>query len=284
MHSTSVIGIDLGKKTTGICHLKTTGNAWSIGQLSTVETPKLESVLTDINVQAGPVVRVVVDAPIGESKVASFRPVDKVFMRGEFNNNNKGLQPNNPGLLDIDVSVLKATVGAWGMLYSNDWLASPSQPVLRETFPNVVMGTVLDPDALLEHRNLLRFRFGKGRSVPFVSAAFDFVVKNNHVPPFFEVLEDADSMSWEWLDSVANFEARTGRSDDLIAALSCALVAAHDWNGNGGYVSVSASNDGTEVAGHYTLPGRVHMDEQWANEINRICSDAEFNDRIKHTF
>lgn len=91
------LGIDLGIVKSGVC--------WIADDRMVALTVELsDQLINALNQLAGhygtPTVTLV-DAPIDPQGEAGFRPVDRVFMRGLFNNNHIGLQPNNPDLLKL---------------------------------------------------------------------------------------------------------------------------------------------------------------------------------------
>lgn len=292
-NSSVVIGLDLGTSKTGASVLEKNEDdgLWHCTHLDVVETDQAFGHLSELIDHPEQVIRIVVDAPIGrKDSVESYRPVDKLFMRGQFNNNHVGLQPNNPGLLNIDYSALTASLRQeWGIAWSDDWdKASSEARLMRETFPNPVLGMLFAPEVIKEQRRLLRFRFGRGRNVPVVSAVWDLIAKQGTSPSFFDLLDQASALDWSWLSQMSSDRMATStenrQGDDLIAALTCALVGAHEVNGTAGHVRVTNDDESDFSAGHYLLPHRDHIHPRWLQELQRLTSEADFSSRIRHTY
>lgn len=294
--SSIVIGLDLGTSKTGVSILKQIkgGETWQCTHLNVVEAEKVFKYISGEVPVPQRVRRVVVDAPISDEgqSVQSFRPIDRLFMRGQFNNNHVGLQPNNPHLLNIDYNALTKPLNKeWGMAWSDEWGDSSLRTetrVIRETFPNPVLGMLFSPCTLKERRALLRFRFGRGKNVPVVSAAFDLIAERGAPPAFFDILDESNLIDWKWLCCTDSDQTTMGvkrpQGDDLIAALSCALVGAHEVNGTAGYVSVTGEAEADSPAGHYLLPHRKHIHQDWLDELRDLIDEAEFSPHIRHSY
>lgn len=289
----SVIGLDLGTKKAGICCLSNEirPSSWSVSTLKVSKEEYVVEELKNIVDDATRISRVVIDAPVGQGNtVEGYRAIDRFFMRRDFNNNNVGLQPNNPNLLKIDTQELKGLLSEWEIEWSNDWNGdSQHSRLMRETFPNVVLGMLFEPDKIEEHRRKLRFQFGRGSNVPVVSAAFDLISKNKNkrASDFLSILNVSDTLDWEWLygrhESNDKVSIET-QGDDLIAALACALVGVYDLQGNAGYVRTRQDEQDDIVEGHYLLPGAEHLHPAWKQEIQKIYSEAEFRDYLSHNY
>ena len=263
MSENHVIGIDLGTRKSGVCWIA--GN--HIAVLQTITTVKLIAELTEIERQQRPPSIVVVDAPIDPTAVAGFRDIDRVFMRGLFNNNHVGLQPNNPDLLNMlgEIEALMEWCEARGIQYSNDF-NQRNQRLLRETMPNTALGILAAPNDLLILKRRLRFRYGRGSNVAPIIVAYECL--EGHPPTeLFQPLVNAP-MDWNALEQFPQNMAQV-QSDDLIAAMVCGSLAW--WQANSdetGYVR--------EERGHYLLPPARMIHQEWVAEICRILGHADF--------
>ncbi len=259
-----VIGIDLGTRKSGVCWIA--GN--ELAFLSTIETLNLVDSLAEIEAEQDVPTVVVVDAPIDPTDGGGFRDIDRVFMRGLFNNNHIGLQPNNPDLLNManEVAALAGWCNERGIEYSNDF-PSESEKVLRETMPNPALGILSAPETLMPVKQRLRFRYGRGKNVPPIVVAFESL--QGGAISLFEHLEGAP-MNWDTLEQLPQ-NLRIEQSDDLIAALVCGSLAW--WQANTNEVGFV-----TEDRGHYLLPPLRLIHADWSDEICRILGDDDFAD------
>lgn len=293
-HQPIVLGLDLGTRKTGLAILQETApHTWSNHLLMVVPTTKLVPLLRDLIGPHHPdVVRVMVDAPFGLQKVETYRAMDRLFMRGLFNNNHVGLQPNNPGLLNIDIAPLAELLHTWQIRWSNHFDPEPtSQRCIRETFPNLVLGLLFAPDAFRIHRRRLRFQFGRGSNVPVVSTAFDLLdhaTRSSHphqnLPAFFTILTDTSQLTWDWLWSQIHTQKSPPQADDLIAALTCALVGAHEFRSTSGFVRTTLHPEDDPRCGHYALPGPDLIHPAWHIEINELARAPDLIDLLEHSY
>jgi predicted RNase H-like nuclease len=198
--------------------------------------------------------------------MAGFRLIDRVFMRGLFNNNNVGLQPNNPDLLDMadEVQALTEWCNAKGIQYSNDF-PSENPCVLRETMPNPAFGILSNPADLFQLKRRLRFRYGRGSNVAPIVVAFECLA--GHAVELFQPIENAPG-DWDALEQVPQ-NLTDSQSDDLIAALVCGALAW--WQANTNEVGFVR-----EMRGHYLLPPSRMIHQTWRDELSRILSDDDF--------
>lgn len=262
MSELCVLGIDLGTRKSGIC--------WIMGRriqaLRYVNAGELVAVLEHFRQEHGAPDVVVIDVPIDARWGKGFRLVDRVFMRGLFNNNHTGLQPNNPDLLDLAATL--GPVRAWcdelGARYCNR-CPIPQQGVLLETMPNVALGMLCDPQELIEPRRRLRFRYGRGKNVAQIVTVFECLQGTAH--GFFTVMENPP-LTWAALAECAK-DGPAWQSDDLIAALTCGTLA---WwcrhTGEVGYIR--------EEHGHYLLPPPRLVHPTWREELRKILGDPLF--------
>jgi predicted RNase H-like nuclease len=257
-----VIGIDLGTRKSGVC--------WIAGSeivfLRTVETEILINTLSELEQKHQTPTAVVVDAPIDATSEAGFRRIDRVFMRGLFNNNHVGLQPNNPDLLDMlgEIQALVKWCEERSIKYSNEFPAADER-VLRETMPNPAFGVLSAPDSLLQLKKRLRFRYGRGKNIAPITVAFECCAGNPN--SLFAPLKRAPT-NWEALESIPNRVADE-QSDDLIAALVCASLAWWQVHSDSiGYVK--------EERGHYLLPPAHMIHPEWTEELSRILDHEDF--------
>jgi len=258
------IGIDLGTRKSGVCSIVDK----SIHHLKTALTASLISTLTSLAKQVGTPSIVVVDVPIAAVEGSGFRLVDRVFMRGKFNNNHVGIQPNNPDLLAMGsvLESLREWCAGCGIHYSNEF-PGPRDGVLRETMPNVAFGMTANPTDLLATKAKLRFRFGRGKNIAPVIVAFECL--NGKVVEFFRPIQDAPR-SWDALEKKIG-KVKGEQSDDLIAALVCGTLAWWACNTEEvGYVR--------EDRGHYLLPPRKAMENEWLDELTVILQGDHFRD------
>ena len=259
----SVIGIDLGTRKSGVCWVS--GN--DIVRLKTFQTENLIASLTQIEQTDRCPTALVVDAPIDPTGGAGFRRIDQVFMRGLFNNNHIGLQPNNPDLLNLmgNVQALVEWCRARGIEYSNQFPPS-SERVLRETMPNPAFGILSAPNELLQLKRILRFRYGRGSNVAPITVAFECL--GNAPNPLFAPLQNAPT-NWAELQQIPQ-DIVHEQSDDLIAALVCASLAW--WQINSDEIAYVK-----EERGHYLLPPVRMIRPEWLTEICRIVNHADFD-------
>lgn len=262
MPNKDVVGIDLGTRKSGVCWIK--GN--EVVRLETVQTANLVATLTQFEQQYQRPSAVVVDAPIDPTAGAGFRLIDRVFMRGLFNNNHVGLQPNNPDLLNMvaEIQSLVEWCEERGIQYSNEFPAQNEQ-VLRETMPNLAFGVLSAPNELLQLKRTLRFRYGRGDNIAPITVAFECLA---NVPnQLFAPLQHAPA-NWNELEEIP-LNIVDEQSDDLIAALVCASLAWWQVNSEIGYVK--------EDRGHYLLPPSRMIHPEWVAEICRILNHNDFN-------
>lgn len=259
----SVIGIDLGTRKSGVCWISDN----NVVCLRTIPTADLTTRLSEFEQQHQPPSAVVVDAPINPTFGTGFRKIDRVFMRGLFNNNHVGLQPNNPDLLNLtnEVQELTKWCEARGVRYSNEF-SGDEEPVLRETMPNPALGILSAPNEVLRLKQSLRFRFGRGCNIAPIIVAFECV--SNSTIQLFAPLQNAPK-SWTELEQIP--QGIIGeQSDDLIAALVCAALGW--WQINSHEISYVK-----EACGHYLLPPARMIHPDWVSEICRIVNHADFD-------
>lgn len=262
MTTKNVVGIDLGTRKSGVCWIAGT----DIVRLETVQTENLVDSLTQIENQNQRPLAVVVDAPIDPTAGAGFRRIDRVFMRGLFNNNYVGLQPNNPDLLNMqgEIQALIEWCADRDISYSNEF-PSRNERVLRETMPNLAFGILSAPNALLKLKRTLRFRYGRGDNIAPIIVAFE--CHATALSQFFAPLQHAPT-NWNELEKIPHGLVGE-QSDDLIAALVCASLAWWQVNSNEiGYVK--------EARGHYVLPPPRMCHTEWVAEICRILDHNDF--------
>jgi len=261
--SNQVLGIDLGTAKSGLCWID--GN--KVVALTTCSASELVNQLEMISKDRGFPSAVVVDVPIDPTAAAGFRLTDRVFVRGLFNNNHVGLQPNNPDLLNLAATFepLREWCISHGIRYSNEF-PGPKAGVLRETMPNVALGMLSSPSDLLIIKKKLRFRYGRGSNVAPVVVCFECLQPKHS---FFAPVVNAPD-SWDALLEVAS-TATNSQSDDLIAALTCAMLAWWCCNSN----EISYVH---EARGHYLLPPRTAIHSKWHKELLRILGDDDFAD------
>jgi hypothetical protein len=262
MPEQNVLGIDLGTSKSGICWLEGS----KIASLQCVKPEKLIPRLDELRKAHGPPSVVVVDVPIDPTSASGFRLVDRVFMRGLFNNNHVGLQPNNPDLLDLTATFepLRAWCKTNAVTYCNK-CPVPQTGILREAMPNIALGMLCKPDNLLAAKKRLRFRYGRGANIAPIVVIFECL--QGTVNGFFEPLIKPP-ISWEALEKLAEGQ-KQWQADDLIAALTCGTLG---WwcchSTEVGYVQ--------ENRGHYLLPpARFHRPE-WLSELRKILLDDDF--------
>jgi hypothetical protein len=258
----SVVGIDLGTRKSGVCWIA--GN--DVVRLETVQTENLVVSLTQIEQQYQHPTAIVVDAPIDPTASAGFRLIDRVFMRGLFNNNHVGLQPNNPDLLNMMgwIQALIEWCEGREIQYTNEF-PSPHERVLRETMPNPAFGILSSPDALLQLKRTLRFRYGRGDNIAPITVAFE--CHANAQNQLFAPLQHAPK-NWNELESIP--QGIGGEQyDDLIAAFVCASLA---------WCQVNSDEIGfvKEARGHYLLPPARMIHPAWIAEICRILDHDDF--------
>jgi hypothetical protein len=259
-----VLGIDLGTRKSGVCWVS--GN--EIAVLRTINTEDLVESLTEIEEQQETPHVVVVDAPIDPTDGEGFRDIDRFFMKGLFNNNHVGLQPNNPDLLNMnaEVEALRMWCHDRNIQYSNDFPTNDAR-TLRETMPNPAFGILSCPDALLPVKRRLRFRYGRGCNVAPIIVAFETLV--GQPCEFLDVLDNAP-VDWNALEQIPENMAQE-QSDDLVAALVCVSLAW--WHLNTDEVGFVK-----EDRGHYLLPPCRLVHQRWLAEIRRILARDEFED------
>ncbi len=276
MSNLTVIGIDVGIRKSGVCRIS--GNR--LRELKTINTAHLRDWLEEA--ESTPKM-IVIDAPIDPTNGGGFRDIDRAFMRGRFNNNHAGLQPNNPDLLNLGgiIEYLKGWCCDRGIFYSNQFSHRPLSEngqagVLRETMPNVSLGTLSPPKELCKTKKKLRFRYGRGSNVAPIVVAYETAVGTNRIKGFLGGIENAPC-NWEelegWRDRAAgqgaDRQAEEQQADDLIAALVCAVLGWLEVNhGNIGYVKGSR--------GHYVLPPPTLIDGEWKKEIRGILNCSDF--------
>lgn len=263
MAAKNVVGIDLGTRKSGVCWIA--GN--EVVRFATVQTVNLVALLTQIEQQYQRPTAVVVDAPIDPTAGAGFRRIDRVFMRGLFNNNHVGLQPNNPDLLNMmgEIQTLIEWCAAREIQYSNEFPA-PHERVLRETMPNPAFGILSAPNALLQLKRTLRFRYGRGDNIAPITVAFE--CHANAPNQLFAPLQHAPT-NWNELEQIPHGIVGE-QSDDLIAALVCASLAWWQVNSN----EIAFVREGR---GHYLLPPARMIHPEWVAEICRILDHDDFD-------
>lgn len=260
----SVIGVDLGTAKSGLCGIVD----GRVQLLEVVPPDDLAAKFAEFARAHGNPQEVVVDAPIAPEGVGAtgFRSVDRVFMRGLFNNNHVGLQPNNPALLDLapPLAVLSASCASMGLRYSNAF--PETAPCIRETHPNAALGVLSDPNELKRVKRTLRFRYGRGDNVAPIVVAFEALVGS--VVPLLEPLTAGAPLTWELVEC-HGLEAGS-QGDDIVAALTCACLAWQEASGASvGYVS--------DTGGHYLLPPRDMAHASWVIELRRIIEESGFD-------
>lgn len=262
MNAKDVIGIDLGTSKSGVCWI----SGVDVVHLQTVQTENLLAFLTQAEQDCRCPTTVVVDAPINPGVGGGFRLIDRVFMRGHFNNNHVGLQPNNPDLLNM-MGVLQPLIEwceARGILYSNEFPV-PGDRGLRETMPNVALGMLTAPATLLQMKRRLRFRYGRGANVAPITVAFESLGEGP--VPLFAPLRNAPTT---WVDLEAVPQGVQGeQADDLIAGLVCAALAW--WQANSDVVGYVKGEQG-----HYLLPPLHMIHPDWLAELRRILVNEDF--------
>lgn len=258
----NVIGIDLGSVKSGVCWIAD----GKVSELKSVPASELTESLDLLARIHGDVAEVVVDAPMaaGGAAASAFRRVDRVFMRGLFNNNHAGLQPNNPALLDLGVPLedLADWCSARLVRYSNEFPAEG--PRVREAMPNVALGVLADPAVLLAVKQRLRFRYGRGASVAPIVVAFEALLGSNC--DFLRPLTGGSVVDWSVVE--ARDPEHFWQADDLVSAATCACLGWQDAQGIAGYVS--------DPAGHYLLPPLAMARAPWVAEVRRILADPDF--------
>lgn len=263
MTAKNVIGIDLGTRKSGVCWIA--GNR--VVRLETIQTENLIESLNRFEQLYQQPTALVVDAPIDPTAGDGFRLIDRVFMRGLFNNNHVGLQPNNPDLLNMlgEIQALVEWCEGRGIQYSNEFPA-PHERVLRETMPNPALGILSPPNSVLQLKRTLRFRYGRGENIAPIIVAFE--CQANLLNQLLAPLENAPT-NWNELEQIP--QGIVGeQSDDLIAGLVCASLAWWQVNTNEiGYVR--------EDRGHYLLPPARIIHHEWIAEICRIIGHNDFN-------
>ena len=273
----SIIGLALGKKVTGVCVLSP-GN--DMETLTSVPTAELSAFLELMEEESGAPREVVVDAPLGNTSSLNFRSFEQVFLQGLFSNRHVGIQPNTPGGEGLKLGPLKKWLYNNRIEISNEFPAQAG--VARETYPSLVLGLLLEPGALQNHKNTLRFRYGRGKYLAPISVAFDLLARDaargatGH--PFFAPVLGDKPPSWEWIEATSNtsFEEKaSAQGDVLLSALTCALVGLHDLNGQG----CALGDD----EGHYLLPPLEHMHEGWKRELARLLKGPDFG-KVRHPF
>jgi predicted RNase H-like nuclease len=262
MTAKSVVGIDLGKRKSGVCWI----SGDEVVRLETFQTENLVASLTGIEQQDQHPTAIVVDAPIDPTEGAGFRLIDRVFMRGLFNNNHVGLQPNNPDLLNMkgEIQALIEWCKARNIHYTNEF-PSQDERVLRETMPNPAFGILSSPNALLQLKEPLRFRYGRGKNIAPITVAFE--CHANAENQLFAPLQHAPK-NWKELEGIPQGIAEE-QSDDLIAALVCASLAW--WHVNSDQISFVK-----EARGHYLLPPAHMIHTEWIAEICQILDHDDF--------
>lgn len=284
MSDLTVIGIDVGIRKSGVCRIS--GNR--LRELKTINTAHLRDWLEEA--ESTPKI-IVIDAPIDPTNGGGFRDIDRAFMRGQFNNNHAGLQPNNPDLLNLGgiIECLKGWCCNRGIFYSNQFPLGPFNEgrqggILRETMPNVSLGILSSPQELRNNKTKLRFRYGRGNNVAPIVVAYETAVDTEKIREFLNGIGDAPC-NWaeleDWRDRAAgqgvDRQAEEQQADDLIAALVCAVLG---WlevkHGNVGYVKGSR--------GHYVLPPPTLIDGEWKEEIRRILNCNDFSELESNIF
>ena len=268
-----VIGLSVGVKRTGVCALDGVGG---VDALTSVATGELNAFLDVLEEESGVPAVVVADQALVEDAPEGFRGFERAFCKGLFSNSQVGLEPKDPGLPGPKLGPLKWWLRNHGLCWSNEFPAPGG--VTRECDPNVALGLLLEPKALLEHRHALRFRYGRGKYLAPAVVAFDLLAQQQTSQPFFQPLLGDTPPSWEWLEGISHtsFEQKaSSQGDELIAALVCGLLASYEMAGSA--TRVQAED------GHYLLPPLEQVHEGWKQELAWILKNHDFAS-VQHPF
>ena len=269
LNEAPIIGLNLGVKKTGVCALDGVGG---VDVLTSVSTGELNAFLDVLEEESGVPARVVADTPLQEEAPLGFRSFEQGFMQGLFSNTQVGLQPKDPSAPGPKLGPIKWWLRNHGLSWSNEFPAGTAG-VSRETDANVALGLLVDPALLLEHRHALRFRYGRGKYLAPVVVAFDLLAQRQVVHPFFQPVLGDQPLSWAWLEGASNtsFEQKANaQADELIAALTCALLGTYELSGSATQIR--------DEDGHYLLPPAALIHDAWKRELSWILKDPTFAD------